>query len=118
MKNMPGMNNMESILKSMNLNNMMPPGSKFNNKAFESMMDSNIRMAKMRERMNKKSQENSNKKQQQNNQSFSDNMFNIDTNTNDINKINENLYLLLKSIESGNQNINTNEIILKNLINH
>jgi hypothetical protein len=72
-------------------------------------MDSNIRMAKMRERMNKKSQENSNKKQQQNNQSFSDNMFNIDTNTNDINKINENLSLLLKSIESGNQNINTNE---------
>ena len=65
MKNMPGMNNMESILKSMNLNNMMPPGGKFNNKAFESMMDSNIRMAKMRERMNKKSQENNNKKQQQ-----------------------------------------------------
>ena len=112
MKNIPGMNNMESILKSMNLNNIIPPGSKFNNKAFESMMDSNIRMAKMRDRMNKKSQENMSKKEQQQepqNESSIDNMFNIDTNTNDINKINENLSLLLKNIESSNQNINTNE---------
>ena len=115
MKNIPGMNNMETILKSMNLNNMMPQGAKFNNKAFDAMMDSNIKMAKMRERMNKKFQ--ANKQNTSANNSNNSNISNIDTNTNDINKMNENLMLLLKNIENNNidtDNLNETTYIKKN----
>jgi hypothetical protein len=54
MKNMPGMDNMEQLFKSMNMDQFMPKGGKFNNNAFQHMMDQNVKMSKMKERMRKK----------------------------------------------------------------
>ena len=54
MKSMPGMGNFEEIFKSMDMDNLMPKGGKFNNNAFQHMMDQNIKMSKMKERMKKK----------------------------------------------------------------
>ena len=58
MKNMPGMDNMEQLFKSMNMDQFMPKGGKFNNNAFQNMMDQNIKMSKMKERMRKKAEQN------------------------------------------------------------
>jgi len=54
MKDMPGMDNMEQLFKSMNMDQFMPKGGKFNNNAFQHMMDQNVKMSKMKERMRKK----------------------------------------------------------------
>jgi len=56
MKNMPGMDNFSDILKSMNLDKMMPKGGKINPNAFQNMMEQNLKMSKMRERMKKKAE--------------------------------------------------------------
>jgi hypothetical protein len=56
MKNMPGMDNFSDILKSMNLDKMMPKGGKINPNAFQNMMEQNVKMSKMRERMKKKAE--------------------------------------------------------------
>ena len=53
---MPGMDNFKDIFKSMNLDGFMPKGGKFNNNAFQNMMDQNIKMSKTKERMRKKAQ--------------------------------------------------------------
>ena len=58
MKSMPGMGNFEDILKSMNMDKFMPKGGKFNNNAFENMMNQNIKISKMKERMKKKAEQN------------------------------------------------------------
>ena len=64
MKNMPGMKNMESLFKNMGM--PMPPGmqggGKVNMGAMENKLNSNLKQAKMRERMLNKMQQ---KKQQQ-----------------------------------------------------
>jgi hypothetical protein len=54
MKNMPGMGNFNDILKSMNLDQFMPKGGKINPNAFQNMMEQNVKMSKMKERMKKK----------------------------------------------------------------
>lgn len=54
MKNMPGMGNFNDIFKSMNLDQFMPKGGKINPTAFQNMMEQNVKMSKMKERMKKK----------------------------------------------------------------
>ena len=56
MKNMPGMGNFNDIFKSMNLDQFMPKGGKINPTAFQNMMEQNIKMSKMKERMKKKAE--------------------------------------------------------------
>jgi hypothetical protein len=56
MKNIPGMENFNDILKSMNLDKLMPKGGKINPNAFQNMMEQNVKMSKMRERMKKKAE--------------------------------------------------------------
>ena len=58
MQDMPGMGNFKDIFKSMNLDGLMPKGGKFNNNAFQNMMDQNIKMSKTKERMRKKAEQN------------------------------------------------------------
>lgn len=58
MKNMPGMTNFNDILKSMNLDKFMPKGGKINPNAFQNMMEQNVKMSKMKERMRKKAETN------------------------------------------------------------
>ena len=58
MQTMPGMGNFKDIFKSMNLDGFMPKGGKFNNNAFQNMMDQNIKMSKTKERMRKKAEKN------------------------------------------------------------
>ena len=58
MKNMPGMNNFNDILKSMNLDKFMPKGGKINPNTFQNMMEQNVKMSKMKERMRKKAENN------------------------------------------------------------
>jgi hypothetical protein len=58
MKNMPGMTNFNDILKSMNLDKFMPKGGKINPNAFQNMMEQNVKMSKMKERMRKKAENN------------------------------------------------------------
>ena len=58
MKNMPGMNNFSDILKSMNLDKLMPKGGKINPNTFQNMMEQNVKMSKMKERMKKKAENN------------------------------------------------------------
>ena len=65
MQSVPGMGNFESLFKSMNLDQLMPKGGKFNNNAFQHMMDQNIKMSKTRERMKKKAEKNKNTSQTQ-----------------------------------------------------
>jgi len=56
MKDMPGMGNFNDIFKSMNLDQFMPKGGKINPTAFQNMMEQNVKMSKMRERMKKKAE--------------------------------------------------------------
>ena len=56
MKNIPGMENFNDILKSMNMDKFMPKGGKINPNAFQNMMEQNVKMSKMRERMKKKAE--------------------------------------------------------------
>ena len=58
MKNMPGMTNFNDILKSMNLDKFMPKGGKIHPNAFQNMMEQNVKMSKMKERMRKKAENN------------------------------------------------------------
>jgi hypothetical protein len=58
MKNMPGMTNFNDILKSMNLDKFMPKGGKINPNTFQNMMEQNVKMSKMKERMRKKAENN------------------------------------------------------------
>lgn len=58
MKSMPGMGNFNDIIKSMNLDQFMPKGGKVNPTAFQNMMEQNVKMSKMKERMRKKAETN------------------------------------------------------------
>merc|ERR1711966_62951 len=66
MGDVPGMGNFNDLLKTMNMDKFMPKGGKFNNNAFQNMMDQNIKMTKMKERMRKKA-DNKNNMQYSNN---------------------------------------------------
>jgi hypothetical protein len=98
MKSMPGMGNIEKLMKSMNLGNMMPPGTKFNANKFEKVMEDNLKKAKMKERMQEKMKKNI----ESNLNSISEKLNkDIDLNTNDISKLNDNLDALLSYINSS-----------------
>ena len=56
MKDMPGMGNFNDIFKSMNLDQFMPKGGKINPGAFQNMMEQNVKMSQMKERMRKKAE--------------------------------------------------------------
>lgn len=119
MKSMPGMGNMESILKSMNLNNLVPPGGKINHNAMQNMMDTNIKMSKTRERMRKKLDENNKNKLQNNIQTLHEQVNNLQNNMQysenyvenkgnekqDLQELNNNLQNLMAQLEMTNKNI-------------
>lgn len=111
MKNMPGMNNFDELFKSMNLDQFMPKGAKFNKNAFQNMMDTNIKMSKMKERMKKKAEN-----KQNNNtgniysQNYSENK-NDNNNSNNLDDLNANLSSLMKEMEQNNSFI---QDIIKN----
>ena len=98
MKSMPGMGNIEKLMKSMNLGGMMPSGTKFNANKFEKVMEDNLKKAKMKERMQEKMKKNI----ESNLNSISEKLNkDIDLNTNDISKLNDNLDALLSYINSS-----------------
>jgi hydroxymethylpyrimidine/phosphomethylpyrimidine kinase len=93
MKNMPGMNNFNDILKSMNLDKFMPKGGKINPNTFQNMMEQNVKMSKMKERMKKKAETN---KQGTGATSASTN-----ANNDDLQNITENLSSLMEQMQSN-----------------
>ena len=102
MGSMPGMGNFEDILKSMGKN--VPKGGKFNNNAFQHMMDQNIKISKMKERMRKKAETNKTKTNESNYEK------NYSENPNDLNSLNSNLESLMKQMNEL-QNNNNNSFI-------
>ena len=98
MQNMPGMGNMQDIFKSMNLGDMLPKGGKINPNAFQNMMDQNIKMSKMRERMRRKAEENKNSGKEYSN-NYEEKKPNYDSNN--LNDINNNLANLMKEFENN-----------------
>jgi len=109
MKSMPGMGNIEKLMKSMNLGNMMPPGTKFNANKFEKVMEDNLKKAKMKERMQEKMKKNIesnlNSISNVNIKALSEKLNkDIDIDTNDISKLNDNLDTLLSYINSSDNN--------------
>tara|TARA_Y100000389_G_scaffold130327_1_gene127733 strand:+ start:17215 stop:18582 length:1368 start_codon:yes stop_codon:yes gene_type:complete len=107
MKSMPGMGNIESLMKSMNLQGMMPPGAKIDKNRFERVMEDNLKKAKMRERMQKKAEKNKLVNNIDNLSSKIDK--GIDLDTCDINKLNDNLETLLAYI--NNTSTSNNSIV-------
>ena len=97
MKSMPGMGNFDELFKSMNMDQFMPKGGKFNSNAFQHMMDQNVKMSKMKERMRKKAE--SNKTNYSENYS-QDKSKNTDTKNSDINNEPNNLDDLNKNLSS------------------
>lgn len=110
MKNMPGMDNMEQLFKSMNMDQFMPKGGKFNNNAFQHMMDQNVKMSKMKERMRKKQEAktqpsysaNYSETKEENSQSNSNSNFNPDTKN--LNELNNNLASLMEQMQNMSAN--------------
>lgn len=106
MKNMPGMDNMEQLFKSMNMDQFMPKGGKFNNNAFQHMMDQNIKMSKMKERMRKKQEAktqpsystNYSESKETNSQS------NFNPDTKNLNELNNNLASLMEQMQNMSAN--------------
>tara|TARA_B110001450_G_scaffold1742_4_gene2016 strand:+ start:3690 stop:5165 length:1476 start_codon:yes stop_codon:yes gene_type:complete len=129
MKNMPGMDNMEQLFKSMNMDQFMPKGGKFNNNAFQHMMDQNVKMSKMKERMRKKQEAKTNSQpsystnysetketnSQSNSNSNSNSNFNPDTKN--LNELNNNLASLMEQMQnmsgSGSSSSFINDILKK-----
>ena len=114
MKNMPGMDNIQDLFKSMNLDQMLPKGGKINSNAFQHMMDQNIKMSKMRERMKKKAEDNSQQKQQQEQPSTTQNS-NINSNPNDLNELNSNLMSLMEQMKNVDSNSFIGDILKQQL---
>ena len=98
MKGMPGMDNIQDLFKSMNLDQMLPKGGKINSNAFQHMMDQNIKMSKMKERMKKKAEDNSQQKQQQEQPSTSQES-DMNLNPDNLNELNSNLMSLMEQMK-------------------
>ena len=123
MKNMPGMDNFGELFKSMNMDQFMPKGGKFNNNAFQHMMDQNIKMSKMKERMRKK-QEAKNNSQPSYSANYSEtkeekSQSNFNPDAKNLNELNNNLASLMEQMQNMSSNgdgINTsfiNDILKK-----
>merc|ERR1712188_74832 len=101
------MDNMEDLFKSMNMDQFMPKGGKFNNNAFQSMMDQNIKMSKMKERMRKKAEQNKNSETNYST-NYSENKKenkkeenkNMNENPNNLNDLNSNLASLMEQMQN------------------
>lgn len=131
MKDMPGMDNMEQLFKSMNMDQFMPKGGKFNNNAFQHMMDQNVKMSKMKERMRKKQEaktqtqpsyssnysESKETNSQSNSNSNSNSRSNFNPDTKNLNELNNNLASLMEQMQnmsgSGSGNSFINDILKK-----
>ena len=111
MQDMPGMGNFKDIFKSMNLDQFMPKGGKFNNNAFQNMMDQNIKMSKTKERMRKKAQQNKTKEP-----NYSQNYPSGETKeTENLDSINNNLASLMEQMKSQSEFID--DILKKQNLN-
>ena len=107
MQEMPGMENFKDIFKSMNLDQFMPKGGKFNNNAFQNMMDQNIKMSKTKERMRKKAEQNREKAT-----NYSQNYQSGETKESEnLDSINNNLASLMEQMKTQNDVIDE---LLKN----
>ena len=107
MQDMPGMGNFKDIFKSMNLDGLMPKGGKFNNNAFQNMMDQNIKMSKTKERMRKKAEQNREKAT-----NYSQNYQSGETKESEnLDSINNNLASLMEQMKTQNDVIDE---LLKN----
>ena len=114
MKNMPGMDNIEQLFKSMNMDKFMPKGGKFNNNAFQHMMDQNVKMSKMRERMRKKQEaktqpsysanysesKETNSQYNSNSNSNTNSNSNFNPDTKNLNELNNNLAKLMEQMQN------------------
>lgn len=111
MQDIPGMGNFKDIFKSMNLDGFMPKGGKFNNNAFQNMMDQNIKMSKTKERMRKKAEQNKAKET-----NYSQNYPSGQTKeTENLDTINNNLASLMEQMKSQSEFID--ELIKKQNLN-
>ena len=99
MKSIPGMNNIGELFKSMNLGDLIPKGGKVNTNAFQNMMDQNIKMSKMKERMKKKAE--------QNKQNTQKSDTNPDLNSEKLDDINSNLESLMQQMQELQKAQNT-----------
>ena len=121
MKDMPGMDNMEQLFKSMNMDQFMPKGGKFNNNAFQHMMDQNVKMSKMKERMRKKQEAKTQPSYSTNYSETKETNTNSNTNfnpdTKNLNELNNNLASLMEQMQnmsgSGSSNSFINDILKK-----
>jgi len=112
MKNMPGMNNFSDILKSMNLDKMMPKGGKINPNAFQNMMEQNVKMSKMRERMKKKAESSTSKPTYSTSQNSESKTASHNVKLDDLTA---NLSSLMKDMDNNTSFIDS---LLKNQANH
>lgn len=111
MQDMPGMGNFKDIFKSMNLDGLMPKGGKFNNNAFQNMMDQNIKMSKTKERMRKKAEQNRAKET-----NYSQNYASGETKeAENLDSINNNLASLMEQMKSQGEFID--ELLKKQNLN-
>lgn len=110
-QDMPGMGNFKDIFKSMNLDGLMPKGGKFNNNAFQNMMDQNIKMSKTKERMRKKAEQNRAKET-----NYSQNYSSGETKeAENLDSINNNLASLMEQMKSQSEFID--ELLKKQNLN-
>ena len=114
MKSMPGMDNFNDIFKSMNLDQFMPKGGKINPSAFQNMMEQNVKMSKMKERMKKKAETRG--ETTKNNVS---NRENYDATKSKTNASSENINLddLTSNLSSLMKEMQTNTSFIDNIIN-
>ena len=114
MKSMPGMDNFNDIFKSMNLDQFMPKGGKINPSAFQNMMEQNVKMSKMKERMKKKAETRG--ETTKNNVSTREN---YDTTKSKTNASSENINLddLTSNLSSLMKEMQTNTSFIDNIIN-
>ncbi len=109
MQNMPGMSNFKDIFKSMNLDGLMPKGGKFNNNAFQNMMEQNIKMSKTKERMRKKAEQKAQQNKETN--SYQNHTSHNTKEPENLDSINNNLASLMEQMKSQSEFIDE---ILKN----
>ena len=103
---MPGMGNFDSILKSMNIDKFGNKGGKINSNAFSNMMDQNIKLAKMKERMKKKAESNNNTPNYEKNYSEKP-IQNMNLDTNNLDELNSNLSQIMQQLEKNQKNQTT-----------
>ena len=90
--------NFKDILKTMNLDGLLPKGGKFNTNAFNNMMEQNVKYSKMKERMQKKRADKQNTPETSNPQQGTYNGINLDTNN--LNELNANLAKLAEELNT------------------